>query len=745
MKQKRILTGITLVLAALTASASFPGTGINPEEYATSLSGRMTMMKTTSRTQTGASGPKRVMAFAGDGCAEVEKYGSLIPVVEEDFSLLTTGSEENPDLSANLEIDPYMRDEDGFIIIDSYGNPVPNPEYEYPWNNMRNEYTHTPGWGIGNAYPAGGMLYFPFSRENPQGKFNSHWIDLSAYDGTFVVEFRVKLSAPQAADSEIPSAIIVEVAETFNMSPIWDTFEDSFFNYENLSDEWTTFRLIYQGGGPSTIVNIVGQGLEGGMFLDDVKIYSLNPFIKAPTLTGHSDFSNESFAINWSAVEGAEGYVASCWHENLYGEREYMVDRCYTTDTSMNVEDTDPLDTYYYEVYAVKGELKSLARKPREIFDIVTPEMRPAVQTDELGRSFSGGVEPVESAYGYNYFAEAVRKAESDGPFTVTSEHFTGWRHPLYEDGEEYTKENPADAKIASLYYPTDIRQQGWYGKNFQIYKDYICLVPFFYTSTGGLEQTAWISPEFDLSKDGGRISVDLRLAADYDIDFNDYSQCAVALFNWNDQKGDYDQAEVVYCKDLTFDWQDRHVDFTKGCERSVIAFFGLGTYGDLYIDDILISQNYRKDEVFHDPFFFRTWQLAESDYSEDPTTFNFTVPDYASGNEITQKAQAVRIHLNAQGQYDGEKASAFSGYDRVAFVEKYESGVSLVENDIEGNVKVRNGRIFIYNPERLTLTVTAADGSSASLGNASETSYAPASRGVYIVSIGNRSVKIAL
>lgn len=743
MISKTILAGIPALLAAMTAAPASAATDISPADYARSFSARTIPAAKAASVAGKTARPSRIAAFAGDGCAEVDRYGRMETVAEEDFSLLTTGSEEQPDLSESLEINPYLLDDEGFIILDEYGNPTPNPEFEYPWNNMKNEYTHTPGWGVGNAYPAGGALYFPFSRENPQGKFNSHWIDLSAYDGTFVVEFRVRLTQPQS--QEMPSAIIVQVAETNNMAPMWDMFEDDFVNYENISEEWTTFRLIFQGGGPSTIVNIVGQGIEGGMLLDDVRICSLDTFVKAPALTGHSDFADESFTLNWEKVEGADGYLVNCWHDDVFVERVYSVENGYTDATSMRIGDTDPLDVYYYDVRAVKGDLQSLAKRPREVFDITAPVMRGAVQTDELGRSFSGGVESVEAAYGYNYFAEAVHTAEADGPFTLTSEHFTGWRHPLYEDGEEYTKENPADAKIASLYYPTDIRQQGWYGKNFQIYKDYICLVPFFYTSTGGLEQTAWISPEFDLSKDGGKISVDLRLAADYDIDFNDYSQCAVGLFNWNDQKGDYDQAEVVYCKDLTFDWQDRHVELNGGTERSVIAFFGLGTYGDLYIDDIVIRQNYKKGEVFHDPFFFRTWQLAESDYSEDPTTFNFTVTDYASGNEITQKAQAVRIHLNAQGQYDGEKASAFSGYDRVAFVEKYESGVSLVENDIEGNVKVRNGRIFIYNPERLTLTVTAADGSSASLGNASETSYAPASRGVYIVSIGNRSVKIAL
>lgn len=746
MKNKAILLGSALTCAALAASAALPAAQIDPAAYG-SLKGRTVTQKAKAKASGTKSSVRRMQAFAGEGCAQVDNFGTLIKVVSEDFSKLTTGSEDNPDLSTKLWMEEWLMDENGMWILDSNNNPIPNPDFEYPWNNMKSEYTQEPGWGVGNAYPAGGMLYMPFSKENSQGKFNSHWLDLSGYDGAFVVEFRARLSELPAPDALMPSAIIVEVAETNGMGPTWDMFEEQFFNYEILTEEWTQFRLVFIGGGPSTLVNIVGMGVTGGMYLDDVTIYSLDCHVKAPELYSQSDYREDSFVLNWEEIEDADSYNVDCWYIDNDDQRTYVAKSALATENRYKVTGTDPRATYYYQVSANKDEYMSLTRIPREIFDIVPPKMKSTVQLDEEGHTFRGGVEPVAAADGYNYFAQRERIAEEDGPFVITREDFTGWTHPLYEEGEFYTKENPADDKIADLWYPTDLKQQGWYGKNFQIYKDYICLCPFFYTATYGVEQDMWSSPEFDLSKDGGKVSVDVKLAAAYDSEWNGYSYCAVGLFNWNDALGDYEQIEVAYIKDLKFDWQDFHVELNGASDRSVIAFFGLGTFGDLYMDDIVISQNYKKGEVFYDPFFFRTWLLADSDeYVNDPTTFEFTVPAHASGGDIHQTAQAVRKHLT-NGSYDGEKASLFADRTHVAYVAEYEdtNGISFVADDLASNVNVADGVIYITNPEGKAVSVVSAEGHSALLGNGTAVSYAAPARGVYVVRIGESNIKIAL
>lgn len=740
----KLICMLPIGATALFANGLSPAS-VSPEDYgifkATSKTDSPFKLQAFSEGVARKGGLSKLSAYANEGNAEVDKIGTLTLVEQEDFSLLTTGTEENPDYTVDLEISQWLLDEEGNFIFDENGNLVENPEYEYPWNNMKREYiSGDKGWGIGNAYPAGGCLYFPFSMSTPQGKISTPWLDLSANAGTFVLEFKVKVSADALADSTMPPAIIVETAETRNMGPTWDTFEESFVNYENLSEEWTTFRLVYQGAGVSTLCNIVGQGVSGGMYIDDIKIYSLTPYLATPVLGRHTDFTETSFVLNWNQVDGAEKYIVNVWYDDLYGERILLADNVETAETSYKVEGTNLDDIYFCQVQAVNSEHSSLQPLPREVFDIVTPKMRKAQQVGIEGNLFEGGVEEVVSAYGYDYYATARRVAEQDGPFVVTNETFTGWRHPLYEDGEEYTKENPAEDKIASLYFPTDINQQGWYGENFQIYKDYICLVPFFYEASLHQEQTAWVSPELDLSKDGGKVSVSMKLAAEFDINFETYSYCIVGLFNWNDDKGDYDQVELVYLKDLNFDWQDRSIELTKGTSRSKIAFFGAGSYGDLYIDDIVISQNYKAGDMFDDPFYFSTWQLSEN--MTDPTTFEFEVPAHALGHEIYQKAQAVRIHLDSQGGYDGEVKSPFAESD---FVASTVTGVNIVENSAASKVNVSGGVIYVANPDGLTVSVCGPDGRVYGLGNGENLAFTPDAKGVYVVTIGGGSVKIAL
>lgn len=747
MKHFYLLLTAASVSAALSAQAELHK-GIEPEQYgsfrslpAVSQSGGKSLTVTAFADRPAASTQQRVHAYANDGNAEVDKLGKLTIVESEDFSLLTDGEEGSPDLSVNLEISQWMTDpETGMIMFDEYNNPIQNPDFHYPWDNFKKEYLNGDlGWGVGNGYPAGGMLYFPLSYGSPQGHINTPWLDLSANGGTFVLEFRIRL-AEEPVEGQTPTMLIVETAETNNMGPTWDMYEETFMDYEHLSTEWTTFRLLYQGAGPSTLCNIVVQGIDSGVYLDDVNVYALEPYLAAPVIKRHTDFTETSFIANWAPVEGADKYLFTAWYDDLYGRRNYVADGEETTDTWFKVEDADQDETYFFTVQAVNSQHSSLVTLPHEVFDIVTPVMRAAVPSDDSGLRFIGGVEEVLPAFGYNYAVSHRRTATENGPFTVTHETFTGWTHPLYEEGEEYTKEDPVDDRVASLYYPTDIYQQGWQGQNFQIYKDYLCLCPFFYEASLHQQQSAWISPEMDLSKDGGLISMSLSLAGQWDVNFENYPSCVVGLYNWNEERGDYDQVELVYLHDINFDWQTREFSLTQGTARSKVAIFAIGSYGDLYVDDVVIKQNYNIGDTFDDPFFYRTWQLAET--ASDPTTFEFEIPEYALDNEVHQRAQAVRMHFDSRGSYNGEVASAYSDYDYVTCAQ---SGIRLAESDIIGRVKVTGNMITVNNPAAEKVVICNADGKILFTAATPEVSCNVSEHGVYLITVGKRSVKVVI
>lgn len=663
------------------------------------------------------------MGFAADQIESAAEYGEMTPLIEEDFSLLTTGTEENPDMATVLNYD--------------FGEP----EYEYVWNNMRPEFVHgNLKWGIGNAYSAGGCVCFPFSRSNPEAHIVTPMMDLTANDGTFVVEFRAKA----AKDSEL-MVLMVEASETRNWGPTWDNFDEPHY-FTTVYEDWKTYRVIFQKGGPTTICNIYAAGMSGALYIDDVKIFSLKPYVKTPVLKRHTEFTQTSFKANWEPVEGADSYLLNVWSKDADNAVTTVLKDQKVDGTSCEVTGLDECLTYFYDVTAVKGDKKSLLPHPREVFDIVAPEMLPAAKGDD-GHTFTSRVKPVASARGYNFTVMAEREAAADGPFVITDEQFTGWKHPNIEtDQPEWDLDNPYD-RVASLWYPTDIKQQGWYGENFMTYKDFLCLDPYFYEMSG--EQAAWISPEFDLSKDGGKISVDLKLAGKtcqlWDEDGNPagtvIADCLVGLFNWNDELADYEQVELVRCSGVTTSWKQYHVDLTKGSKRSIVAFFAVKSLDNLYIDDILIKQNYKAGEKFRDPFAYRTWLLADQITADggNPEEFTYSLPQHAWDKDIYNKAQAARIHFDDRNNYDGE---AISGFSASEYVGNYYSSISPIEGDGNGKATVQDGKLCISNPDHSSVYVYTADGKMLTAGTAANITM-PAVHSTYIVRIGNKKIKL--
>ena len=150
-------------------------------------------------------------------------------------------------------------------------------------------------------------------------------------------------------------------------------------------------------------------------------------------------------------MDGADRYFLSVWSINEEGEREFVLeDKEIAGATSYEVNGVSETTTYFYDVRAAKGEQMSLLPLPYEVFDIVSPEMMPAEQgSDE--RTFISRVKPLEAAGGYNFYAMTERTAKTDGPFAITDEQFTGWKHPNIETEQpEWTIENPYD-QVSSL------------------------------------------------------------------------------------------------------------------------------------------------------------------------------------------------------------------------------------------------------------------------------------------------------
>ena len=184
------------------------------------------------------------------------QYGTEQLVMKEDFSKMTAGSEANPDT-------------DNSLIKD---------DFEYPWINTKDEFFNTPGWGSGNAYSAGGMVYL---ESGPQDMAHINTPMLNVSDNGGIAWIRFKVRAKNTAEN---LQVMVEAAETFNMSPSWNMMGSA--PLPDVTTEWKEYSMYFYGGGKYSLFNIVSVGAP--IYVDDIEVFtvkqhvntSLNIFLK---------------------------------------------------------------------------------------------------------------------------------------------------------------------------------------------------------------------------------------------------------------------------------------------------------------------------------------------------------------------------------------------------------------------------------------------------------------------------------
>lgn len=104
-------------------------------------------------------------------------YGKEVDILKEDFSKMTTGTQDKPDFDATLN-DYEMHDN--------------------AWLNMLPDFTHTPDWGSHNAYPAGGAIYLDAyvneaGNDSYNGQLNTPLLNVSANTGICFLQFDARV------------------------------------------------------------------------------------------------------------------------------------------------------------------------------------------------------------------------------------------------------------------------------------------------------------------------------------------------------------------------------------------------------------------------------------------------------------------------------------------------------------------------------------------------------------------------
>lgn len=644
-------------------------------------------------------------------------YGKEVDIVKENFAKMTTGSQDAPDYDTDLN-DYEM--------------------YDNAWINMLNDFTQTPGWGSHNAYSAGGAIYLEADNET-QGQLNTPMLNVSRNSGICFLQFDARV--PE--DNEVVEQVVVEAAETYNMQPSWKFLGNT--QLPQLTTDWQTYTIQFYEGGEYTLFNIVNYSAP--VLIDNVRVFQVDQYVATPTPNPHKNYARvddntAKFDLSWSAVDGAESYVLNVYDKDANGKpQNYIQKDVEVKDNKFTVDNAVTGTIYYYTVSAKKGEHVSMPSVEVQVKGIVEPVL--SVSSPINGDKYTAEWKNVGGAERYNYISYFKQEATEDCLMEVSKLNLVGMKYDSDDMEVEYSVDNPTSYTLDRGALADEVGQAGWTVKHYAIYKDALTIDAFW--TVEAKSDAGLISPEMDLSKDNGKFRVNLRACAEYLPAYEAYPQAAVALFNYDEEKGDYVQSELIYAgdKNVNGDWKRYDCDFTTGTARSIVGIYGTWAPGNLYLSDVAIHQNYKKGDSFLNPFHYLNWLVPGTG---ETTSVEVTIPAKAYEREIYHQAQSVRVKAEGD-QFSGATflESRFSDLQKVGFC-PLTNGVNDAKLNVSGaTVSLSGYNIVVNNPQKAAVALYTLDGMLVASDNscAEVVTLPVAAHGKYVVKVGKQSVKL--
>lgn len=644
-------------------------------------------------------------------------YGKEVDIVKEDFAKMTTGSQDAPDYDTDLN-DYEM--------------------YDNAWINMLDDFTQTPGWGSHNAYSAGGSIYLEADNET-QGQLNTPMLNVSRNSGICFLQFDARV--PE--DNEVVEQVVVEAAETYNMQPSWKFLGNT--QLPQLTTDWQTYTIQFYEGGEYTLFNIVNYSAP--VLIDNVRVFQVDQYVATPTPNPHKNYARvddntAKFDLSWSAVDGAESYVLNVYDKDANGKpQNYIQKDVEVKDNKFTVDNAVTGTIYYYTVSAKKGEHVSMPSVEVQVKGIVEPVL--SVSSPINGDKYTAEWKNVGGAERYNYISYFKQEATEDCLMEVSKLNLVGMKYDSDDMEVEYSVDNPTSYTLDRGALADEVGQAGWTVKHYAIYKDALTIDAFW--TVEAKSDAGLISPEMDLSKDGGKFRVNLRACAEYLPAYEAYPQAAVALFNYDEEKGDYVQSELIYAgdKNVNGDWKRYECDFTTGTARSIVGIYGTWAPGNIYLSDVAIYQNYKKGDSFLNPFHYLNWLVPGTG---ETTSVEVTIPAKAYEREIYHQAQSVRVKAEGD-QFSGATflESRFSDLQKVGFC-PLTNGVNDAKLNVSGaTVSLAGNNIVVNNPQKAAVALYTLDGMLVASDNscAEVVTLSATAHGKYVVKVGKQSVKL--
>ena len=690
---------------------------------------------------------------------KAEEMGALTLFLREDFVGMDKGTQDAPDLVNSIQ--------------------APEGVYKYPnWQNIQPEYTRFRGWGglfegltleasegKGYTHSAGGAVHLG----GPQAsKINTPPLDLKEVlvheeipDAQDVVVLRFRMKAMHEIEADKYGVqFVVNAQETFwyqdGDSPEYDG--NWFYpraltpDITNISTDWQTYEMVFQGAGHSTLFLIGFQvfalseeiaqagGYSFDLLVDDIEVYKMKPFVRIPNVLPHSNFTAGSFDANWAPVEGATGYLLDVYQmvpdENAQPDRmgnrplvrkDILKDQA-VSGTTYTVSGIDQEGLYYYNVRAVNGAQQSYRSVDQKVYDLVPPTLHKAPAIPESG-AFTASWDAVPGAERYYYIAYHERVAERNMEMDIINEDFTGVADA---DGNStgYSVDNPSPGQSYTAMYPKDLNLPCWEMKNYMPYTDFVAFDGWQYIYGGA--EAGMVSPELDLSNGNGVVNISLSLYGAYNEEEDRCPQAAIALFNYNEETKDFEQVELVYPsvvakKPVTNTWQDYNVTLSQGSKRSIIGIYAVKGGDFLYVDNLRVWQNFKMDESYLAPAF--------GSFMHESTSIDVQLDPMQKEDAVYQRVKAHKADES------GLIMSQFSPLQQL----QEATAVNALPQLQEVRAYVQDNVLHVVNPNGDTVRVYDLSGNLLFSDNSGRTTVAFALRqaGAYIVRIGEVVLKV--
>lgn len=220
-------------------------------------------------------------------------------------------------------------------------------------------------------------------------------------------------------------------------------------------NDWTTIEFVFPAASYSNQGTISPLYLADGMFVKSVKIAQSLEFIAAPAVNQPTNADGTSFTATWKAVTGATKYFIDVYSYNAAGDKVMFIENQECTTTSYKVEGLDAATTYYFVVRAanetgVSGNSEEI-EVVKKVDSLATPVVKIESYDEDGNFKASWGEVADADSYNVTIFKEVTLKEES-----LTS--------VFVEDFNSFKDHTLADPDYISESRLAVLNEPGWSG-----------------------------------------------------------------------------------------------------------------------------------------------------------------------------------------------------------------------------------------------------------------------------------------